>query len=512
MFLLLWAVAVSGSNTCFSPTSVSLLELRSPSESQNIALISALQSHGLIQVTGLPDFDLSKIPDQLRECQSANEQSIREETLPSGAVRVTLGLSGLSSIPSCVREAQGIRRSVDAVTLAFSEFLYLSGMGDFLGQNWGTMVGSLDEHKDHVHWYKSSESSVERSLSEVVPFHTDKGIFLVITQEEVLTIENSTELCEPVRGSLLVLIGEGLPGWFGAPLKACRHGVRKVTKERSVFARMVLAKESAESKGVKFANFLSSNHFAISEWERLNNERCANGGVFCWHQCMERDCGKSAVCWDKSKKELCKLDIHNPACSAICPPVTTEGTNDRFCLDGSTMLMEGFEWSGRYENTKTCIILFFNNWVLNTQIKFWFACLGVFLLGAMVEGVVVLRKRVLIGNKPVIETKPILPSTCCSDSTGASTPAEIEQPIRHQYLSNIAAALLFGLNLALAYLIMLVAMTYSGELFIAVVLGLVCGHVIWKNQKEAVSYEAAEPCCVTAPHSMGKRPGNCHCE
>ena len=54
---------------------------------------------------------------------------------------------------------------------------------------------------------------------------------------------------------------------------------------------------------------------------------------------------------------------------------------------------------------------------------------------------------------------------------------------------------LFGLNLIGGYLAMLVAMTYSIELFACVVLGLCLGHLVF-NTKSAVG-ESIDPCCAS---------------
>ena len=54
---------------------------------------------------------------------------------------------------------------------------------------------------------------------------------------------------------------------------------------------------------------------------------------------------------------------------------------------------------------------------------------------------------------------------------------------------------LFGLNLVSGYLAMLVAMTYSIELFICVVIGLMAGHFFF-NTKTAAG-ESVDPCCAS---------------
>jgi hypothetical protein len=53
----------------------------------------------------------------------------------------------------------------------------------------------------------------------------------------------------------------------------------------------------------------------------------------------------------------------------------------------------------------------------------------------------------------------------------------------------------FGLNLFLGYLAMLVAMTYSVELFLCVLVGIVAGHAVF-NLGTPVG-ETIDPCCAS---------------
>ena len=55
--------------------------------------------------------------------------------------------------------------------------------------------------------------------------------------------------------------------------------------------------------------------------------------------------------------------------------------------------------------------------------------------------------------------------------------------------------LLFGFNVGSGYLAMLVAMTYSVELFLCMVAGLVAGHAIFNS--EAAVGESVDPCCAS---------------
>ena len=62
---------------------------------------------------------------------------------------------------------------------------------------------------------------------------------------------------------------------------------------------------------------------------------------------------------------------------------------------------------------------------------------------------------------------------------------------------------LFGGNLILGYLAMLVAMTYSIELFFCVVAGLCIGHFIFNSKSSNVG-ESVDPCCASQQMSKTK--------
>merc|ERR1719495_2499248 len=59
----------------------------------------------------------------------------------------------------------------------------------------------------------------------------------------------------------------------------------------------------------------------------------------------------------------------------------------------------------------------------------------------------------------------------------------------------VGVVALFGVNIASGYFAMLVAMTYSVELFICMIIGLVIGHGIFNTG--AVVGESVDPCCAS---------------
>ena len=64
---------------------------------------------------------------------------------------------------------------------------------------------------------------------------------------------------------------------------------------------------------------------------------------------------------------------------------------DVFCNGGMDMLMHGFE---THKTAKTCIILWFPSWVLNTPFKFGMACIGVFFIGFAIEVLISYRRKI----------------------------------------------------------------------------------------------------------------------
>jgi len=160
----------------------------------------------------------------------------------------------------------------------------------------------------------------------------------------------------------------------------------------------------------------------------------------------------------------------NPNATTPIPNPTPE-PYDKFCEGGMDMLMGGFETAGgsTQENRKTCVILFFQSWKLNSAGKFAAACLGVFVLGLGIEVLIWLRRKI-ISRKRLMLNLPV--------------------PAR-----KLIVISLFGANLVLGYMAMLVAMTYSVELFICVVIGIIVGHALF-NSSTPVG-ETIDPCCAS---------------
>jgi len=153
---------------------------------------------------------------------------------------------------------------------------------------------------------------------------------------------------------------------------------------------------------------------------------------------------------------------------------------NEYCYGGTSMYMNGFQWEGLY-----CVIYLFPSWVLNTPWKLLIACFGTILGGIAVEGVITARRMILQSKKFKLQN--------------ANTKLFISM-------------ILYGAQLTMGYLIMLVVMTYSGPLFISVIIGLMFGHVLFqvipttttktsdttkkdKNRDSSIVIEGVTPCC-----------------
>ena len=130
---------------------------------------------------------------------------------------------------------------------------------------------------------------------------------------------------------------------------------------------------------------------------------------------------------------------------------------DSFCTtgdNGMVMLMNGFRIV--LKGGCPCINLFFPGWTLNTPYKFVGAMVGVFILALITE---------LFGK---FRTKALHLST-----TTKTTQIMKKKLFRYVYLG------MHGVHAIRGYFLMLAAMTYSVELFICVISGLVLGHALF---------------------------------
>jgi len=130
-----------------------------------------------------------------------------------------------------------------------------------------------------------------------------------------------------------------------------------------------------------------------------------------------------------------------------------------------------------------CLILLFPEWVLSDAARFWIAVAGTVMAGILAEGLVAFRRWHM-------------------DSMSRS-----KSPRWFQKAQKIV---LYAAGRTLGYLVMLVTMTFSVELFAAVILGLSLGHLLF-NLETAVGADLTA-CCqagsVPKQHAATRSSGN----
>lgn len=140
----------------------------------------------------------------------------------------------------------------------------------------------------------------------------------------------------------------------------------------------------------------------------------------------------------------------------------------QYCYGQTAMYMQGFSWEGT-----TCLVYLFSSWVIKSRAALLLSCIGTIVFGIFTEYVIRKRRTVL---------------------------KHFFDPRKRLAMS----ALLYGCQLTLGYMLMLVVMSYSGPLVLSVITGLVSGHIIWnysdatvKNEKntDVLVFEGSTPCC-----------------
>jgi hypothetical protein len=201
-------------------------------------------------------------------------------------------------------------------------------------------------------------------------------------------------------------------------------------------------------------------------------------GINCWMQCMSvvgLSCGQSAECVDPATGQIVDGDtVTCPECIPECVSSSENSSSmfDGYCYgSGVTMFMEGFT-SIAYEpkGTTSCLNLLFLHWTLDSKLKFGFACVGVFLFGVLVQYLSKLRREL----------------------------GKLKVTLRN----NTLIVVVHGVQIVFGYFAMLVAMTYSIELFSMICAGLFVGFALFNVQ--ALAAEAIDPCCPPEPQEDSK--------
>lgn len=139
---------------------------------------------------------------------------------------------------------------------------------------------------------------------------------------------------------------------------------------------------------------------------------------------------------------------HNTASGSLFVP----GNMVQDGQGGMIMYMDGFRFSLLGKNNP-CLNLYFPGWTLDTRSKFWWAMMGVVLLGIITEGVSKLRS---------LSSKRL-----------------------SGFLKRVTITVLHGIQALVGYILMLATMTFSIELLTCVIVGLGLGFALFYDDEDA---------------------------
>eukprot|EP00471_Norrisiella_sphaerica_P006583 CAMPEP_0184490978 /NCGR_PEP_ID=MMETSP0113_2-20130426/19326_1 /TAXON_ID=91329 /ORGANISM="Norrisiella sphaerica, Strain BC52" /LENGTH=590 /DNA_ID=CAMNT_0026875137 /DNA_START=122 /DNA_END=1894 /DNA_ORIENTATION=+ len=441
-------------------------------------------------------------------------------------VSMLFGPNIISGCPGFVAFSKRLRDITSQVSFNFIQSLDRN-FGPLQMKRSGKPYTSLTEalgnaqQLDHFHVYKAPLPSLIEHQTMTVDFHTDDGLFIAISPALLLprteassgsgvnqgrslhaspgfyikmTSGMEVEAMFPDPHCLVFMVGSGLARWVdGAQRTGIRngvpHGVRiPAASTRLWFGRMFLPPKDALSldTGMKFMDYRdlqlldfykeqsSLGCVQNVESERLpvavqfsESAKCQEDEFHCWMRCWSQNelnetCTSSQhlECLSTSTGEACDPEKMG------CMPQCVDEKDQAFCNRDTavSMYMEGFVNPGG--SKQACVILLFQDWVLDTKAKFIGACFGVIIMGVALEMLIFLRRR---QRSP--KFRKMIPNLVYVMIEGIS----------------------YGLQTCLGYFLMLIAMTFSIPLFVCLIVGLALGHVIFNTSGPVA--EGATPCC-----------------
>lgn len=188
------------------------------------------------------------------------------------------------------------------------------------------------------------------------------------------------------------------------------------------------------------------------------------------------------------------LQYRDAQASTATTASSTSEESTTFCTGTGTTMLNGFSFNVH----GPCMLLWFPGWVLNTPWRYVFGCLLV-ALGAVFNEYLLYLRRVLRKESSSLRKQHTSSLSSATEltqllrSTSAGQPSQATGhcPVWFRKLSpehqHLLHCLLHGATIGLAYLLMLVSMTYDAVLFLCVIAGYVVGHYIFAERRDAVS-------------------------
>lgn len=413
---------------------------------------------------------------------------------PSSALRTVVDTT-VSQLFRLLDKAVALRKAVDEGT---EELLSPYTTFESIGRN--------GEHLEHLHAYYSP---TENSGGPALDMHIDAGLLIAMTtglytsvSEDPINSRNGLYMELPSGlvvevgaedDAIVVMVGQGGATWLqpvlGADLRPVPHALIPAwgagTDEffsRSWYGKMYLPPSDAKIGTATYEEYRNQelqggnldyipsvcDSITISTthglgYEVVQNTLCDGGtGVYCWKQCMPVDglsCGLQAECVDTVTGEPVDGVVDCPssggmeACELQCLGSgggNSTGSSSSFCTGpGTAMYMDGFASTVQEDSADIlCINLLFTDWTLDSRWKFAIGCLGVFMLGMLVEYITKMRR-------------------------------DLAKRVQWSWWRDALMVLLHAAQVCMGYFLMLCAMTYNVEIFCMVLCGIAAGYALF---------------------------------
>ncbi|CAH0481882.1 unnamed protein product [Peronospora belbahrii] len=202
--------------------------------------------------------------------------------------------------------------------------------------------------------------------------------------------------------------------------------------------------------------------------------------------------------------------------------VAAQVSSGDFCDVGAAAIPTGSAMFNGFQlaigGDTSCLLLLFQPWVISSTVKYIFAFLGVVLLAMSLEGFGELREFVtkrLFRDYGIVSSQTddmslstLLVTSVSSDYAAVNdsfankvgrvpTTPQVSIVRRLPLWCKVMLAIMYMVHLSLGYWVMLVIMTFETLMFIAVILGVGLGFIIFKDTDANEFSGNIDPCCST---------------
>jgi len=194
------------------------------------------------------------------------------------------------------------------------------------------------------------------------------------------------------------------------------------------------------------------------------NIRCYSPGRGKFKDGLSKDCGGNVDC-----QITCNTRKLTPSGNPD-DDAGRDSDDTAFCFGGTDMFMNGFQ-SLIFDHSAQCLVFLHRSLIMNTRRNFYLGVFTAIAIGILAEVIIMFRRNL-------------------HQKIKNSSQVSLYDSNRLRYHETI----LYGVNVTLGYIVMLIAMMYSFELFLCTIFGLTLGHLIFNFS--APPTESLTVCCT----------------